>query len=617
LNESSTLTLNSSVLKTNKTDIERIKFLVVYASKADPFTLDSNSNLYSFDVLEIDLQSNDLTDYDKQTNYDAICYISDNTADIENDPKWLFLIRKFSKSLIILWDDSKQNLTPNCGYAPFFRINKKNLNSSKVQALLQSIKEFNSMNSNYYSLLQEVNTTNQIADLNIDRLYKTLKELELARDKTKSSELEKQSFLASVTHELRTPLNAILGFTDLFDTSDLNQEQTINITSIKKASANLLDISEIENAFNLLKNKALKKELEYSLKVNFDSDKIVFGDKLRLNQVLVNLLNNAIKFTKEGEVKLTVSNPLDDVIVFTISDTGIGIKEEKIDSIFDGFSQALQEGKIEAKSIVNIGSIFSFQLNYPAIDQNKQFKKIIQKNYRSPKITGLNILVVEDNQLNQLLINRILTKKVKNLTICGDGESAVKKANENSYDAILVDLHLPKINGIETIKIIQKTKLNNNAAVAIITASIWEEELKQIEKAGIKTIIHKPYTPQKILSSIEKMVIEQKLDLTYINNISNGDDAFKRKIFQSFIKNNKIDLNTLTTYFLNKEHQFMKEIAHKMKSSITMLGFKKLTVMCQEIESTPEKIDHKKLKLFTNKCKDAREQIKNLLELES
>ncbi len=653
--------MNLSVLKTSSSIIDKVRLLVVYASKADDFTLDPDSKRYSFDVSEIDIQNKTLKNYSKTKNYDAICFVTSSISTIENEEKWTFLTQRFPTSIILLWNDDTQDLTPKCGGAPFLKIKKNNLNTPKVQTLLNAIQEFKIVNTNFHLLQKEIHTTNQIADLNIERLYKTLKELEVARDKAKANELEKQSFLASVTHELRTPLNAILGFSGLFDTANLNPEQAVNISAIKKASSNLLDIvndvlnlsklnegklsifkeafnlcEEIENAFNLLKNKATEKNLSYTLTVNFDTDRIVFGDKLRLNQVLVNLLNNAIKFTKEGKVNLTVSNPLDDVVIFTISDSGIGINKEKIDFIFEGYSQAenftshefggtglglsivkqlieLQDGKIEVKSKVNIGSTFSFQLNFPEISpltpRNKSDKKID----RPPKTLNLNVLVVEDNQLNQLLINRILSNNVLNLTVCGDGESALKEAKKAKYDAILVDLHLPKINGIETINAIKETEQNKNTAVAIITASIWEEELNKIEKAGINTIIHKPYTPNKLLSTLEKMVIEQKLNLSYIDNISNGDEAFKINIFKAFIKNNKIDLNRLIKALETNNYSMLAEIAHKMKASLSMLGFEELSQLCQNIESNPNNFDQKKLKLFSKKCKEAREYISILL----
>ncbi len=567
----------------------------------------------------------------------GIFYFTENNT-TEGDEEFLSLTRLYSRVPIIHVGNTITDLTPRVKLGkPFFSINRNDLTKKEIVSVLMSMPQFKSMLAVQGALMEDVDSTRLIADLNIERLHKTLKDLEKEKRKTEKINRSKQLFLAGITHELRTPLTAIHGFADLFNLENLSAEQKNNISIIKEASANLLNIvndllnysklaegklsiykesfglfATVKSVCDLLIPEIKEKNLNFEFEFLVDKEIQVLGDRFRLKQVLTNLLSNAIKFTDKGGVSLTVSQSVGNNLIFTIKDSGVGIKEEKLNDIFESYVQAedstsheyggtglglaivkeliqLQGGEITVKSQVNEGSEFSFQLSLPTV-QNDDSSEDIQ-DATQLDLSSINVLVVEDNHLNQMLIQKMLGSKVKSLKIAGDGVSAIEKAREDKFDVILMDLHLPKMSGMEVVAEIRKSSANITTPIAVITANVWEEQLDMIKQNGIATIIQKPFNRKDLFFQIYTLCNERNGDLIhldYLKQVSGGDHYFIVEVLVTYQNNIPSDMVKLTNAVQEGDVESSKTLAHKMKSSFRMLQIEEACEICEEIESSQE-----------------------------
>lgn len=386
------------------------------------------------------------------------------------------------------------------------------------------------------------------------RQYKT--EMERAE----RSEKFKEEFLANMSHEIRTPMNAVVGLTNLLLKTNLEEKQLKYLSAIKESSDNLLviindilDLSKIEAGkieledipFNvrkiirhiqdILSIKAHEKAIELNVSINDNIPEILFGDPTRLTQILMNLVSNAIKFTAKGNVSIRVNEKERQVsyseIEFIIKDTGIGIPADKIAKVFDTFTQAesdtsrkyggsglglsickklvqMQGGNIEVKSKSGEGSEFSFALKYRT---GMPDKVIIQsaKQVNPEAFNNLKILLVEDNEFNQWVA--IDTLHAFNSTIlvelAGNGNEAVKMAEQNDYDVILMDVQMPVMDGYAATQLIRSNSVKSKSNVPIIamTANATKSEVERCKIAGMNEYISKPFSPEDLFDRILKM----------------------------------------------------------------------------------------------------------------
>lgn len=392
-----------------------------------------------------------------------------------------------------------------------------------------------------------------ISDITESKLFENnlIEAKNLAENATKS----KQQFLANMSHEIRTPLNSILGFTNVLLKTELDAEQKEFIQAIKTSGKSLnvlindiLDLAKVDagkmtfekQPFEIYKSinsilhsfdfKIKEKNVELVKKYDSKIPPVLLGDSLRLNQIILNLLSNAVKFTHQGKIivstKLLNEDEENVVIEFAVSDTGIGIAVNKIDSIFNLFEQAelsiansyggtglgltiikqlieAQGGSISVKSKLGEGSTFRFIL--PFGKTNLIAEEDIEILKRDTKIKNLRVLVAEDVILNQLLIKIILSDFGFEFDIVDNGKIAIEKLQTNTYDIILMDLQMPEMNGFETTAYIRKT-LKSKIPIIALTADVTTADVSKCKEFGMDNYISKPINENLLYSKIVELI---------------------------------------------------------------------------------------------------------------
>jgi two-component system, chemotaxis family, CheB/CheR fusion protein len=368
----------------------------------------------------------------------------------------------------------------------------------------------------------------------------------------------KQQFLSNMSHEIRTPLNSILGFTNVLLKTKLDAEQKEFLQAIKTSGTSLnqlindiLDLSKVdagrmtfkkqpfeikESIKSLLYSFDLKiKEKNIELIKDFDSriPIMVLGDSVRFNQIILNLLSNAVKFTHKGKIVISVKLLNEDdenvTIEFAVTDSGIGIAADKTDSIFNIFEQAetgtansyggtglglsivkqlveAQGGSISLKSKIGKGSTFSFILPFGKTNMKSEEETEIIK--PDPEIKTMWVLVAEDIVLNQLLIKIILGDFGFEYDVAGNGKIAIEKLQTNSYDIILMDLHMPVMNGFEATEYIRKT-MKSQIPIIALTADVTTADISKCKESGMDDYISKPINENLLYSKIVELVKKQ------------------------------------------------------------------------------------------------------------
>lgn len=369
----------------------------------------------------------------------------------------------------------------------------------------------------------------------------------------------KSDFLSNMSHEIRTPMNAILGLAEvLLKENGLSEKVTENLKLIHYSADNLLvilneilDYSKIEAGkisleaidFNLahvvkrlvqtMNFKAESKHIDLKFEVDDKIPENLIGDPYRLNQILVNLAGNAIKFTSMGEVVITaqLQNKTEEnaTIRLAVKDSGIGIPQEKLNSIFDNFTQAsentarqyggtglglpitkrlieLQGGEIKVESTVGQGSTFYFDLEFKIGQSSADKAEEKTTENEEQQLVGLTILVAEDNAVNQMLIKQIFSGWGITTDIASDGQEAVDKATSKLYDLILMDLQMPELSGYEATDKIRNYADADKKEVPIIalTADVLEETRKKVLQAGFNDFVSKPFKSDVLFNTIKK-----------------------------------------------------------------------------------------------------------------
>ncbi len=469
----------------------------------------------------------------------------------------------------------------------------------------------------------------------------------------------KDSFLANMSHEIRTPLNAIIGFTELLGHSSLDEVQSDYVENIKNAGDNLLviindilDLSKIESGrliiewvpfnikstlsdiYNLLKVKATEKGLEFSLYMDPTIPDVVIGDQGRLNQILMNLAGNAIKFTMTGEVTIAIkkTSETDEKVTlrFSIKDTGIGIPEEKLASIFDRFTQAedstsrrfggtglglniakqlleLLNGEISVTSKLGHGSDFIFFLEYTKGKENKTIphkeKATRLKSYRK-----LAVLLCEDNIINQRLAKKVIENFGFDITIVNNGQEGIDLLQKNHYDLILMDLQMPLMDGYQATIYIRNVLKSNIPIIAMTAHSLIGEQQKCYE-IGMNAYVPKPFRQEVLFDKINSVIADpdpnhlstpsptavsgpdsgqgpgqspgqgpgqgpttKSVDLAYLKELSGGNPGFEKEMIELFIHKVPSDFGDLQKAITDGDMDSIKKLAHLLKSTMSLFN---------------------------------------------
>ncbi|MBE8724359.1 GAF domain-containing hybrid sensor histidine kinase/response regulator [Flavobacterium hungaricum] len=476
------------------------------------------------------------------------------------------------------------------------------------------------------------NALSIIAKHVIVQLELQTKNIELDKQKkiAEKAVFAKDSFLANMSHEIRTPLNSIIGFTDLLAQTNLDEVQSEYINNVQIAGENLLlivndilDLSKIESGnltidaepfnlkktlkhvYNLLKVK-VQKDVEFNLYLDADLPEMVVGDQGRLNQILVNLIGNALKFTKEGEVTASVKK-VDETessysLKFSVKDTGIGIQKSKLKTVFDRFTQAeetttrtyggtglglnivkqlieLQQSEIHVKSELNRGSEFFFTLTYKKATQSQSTLKMPSKN----DLGQLKILLCEDNVLNQKLVRSVMNNFGFELDTAVNGEEGIELLKANKYDLVLMDLQMPVKDGYQTTEFI-RNEMNLDIPIIAMTAHSLVGEQERCFKVGMDAYVPKPFKQPALLQAIKTVMTkdtaaEKKriLDLSFLDEMACGDPDFRQEMINLFIEKIPHDIAQLEEAFKNENVLAVKMLAHNMKSSLDIFMLEDLS----------------------------------------
>jgi len=388
---------------------------------------------------------------------------------------------------------------------------------------------------------------------------KMLDNLVIAREKAEKAALSKQAFMSTLSHEIRTPLNDFIGISNLLLQTNPNPEQLELIKTLRFSANHLLtlvndvlDYSKMESGkitfeqiqFNLnsfldeIKRsysfRAKEKNLTFNVIKNSNVPDEVIGDQIRLNQILSNLLSNAFKFTSEGSITITISEKERtgnrSTLEFRVSDTGIGIPADKQDILFDSFTQAsadtarrfggtglglaickklveLQGGNIYVESEPGKGSNFIFSLAFEIpVKPERKAEEVPVTDFTG--LEGKKILVAEDNRINFFVVNKFLSSWGVKVAHAENGKIALEMLENDNFDLIIMDLHMPVLDGIEATRIIRNSDNPSIRTIPVIalTAAIMSESNDRIEGLNINDYILKPFKPEDLYSKIKKHI---------------------------------------------------------------------------------------------------------------
>ena len=482
-------------------------------------------------------------------------------------------------------------------------------------------------------------------------------ETELAKKEKEVAERTaflKHQFMANMSHEIRTPMNAIVGLTRLLLAKEPKPDQLRYLHAIQQSSDNLLviindilDISKIEagkiviesidfsirevvqSVRDMLMLKAEDKHIELRTDIDAAIPKRLTGDPTRLNQVLINLAGNAVKFTDKGYVEIKVSllkrEGRNLSLRFDVIDTGIGIAQEYVDTIFDSFTQAgadttrkfggtglglsisrqltgLMGGDITVQSELGKGTIFSATIPFAEADVQEEVQhELLLDTTSMQKLNRLKVLLVEDNEFNRMVAEDTLKETIPgiDLHMAVNGQEAVDRLKTEQYDVVLMDIQMPVMDGVTATKMIRTTLPEPAKSVKIIamTANVLQEDVQQYFEAGMNAYISKPFQPDELLLKIDAVtnnsgraqpeqqqatakapelpvLPEHVTDMQFLKQLTGNNREKQHKYIGMFLDNAPKLLESIDKALAAKDYPTIKIAAHSLKPQLSYMGVK-------------------------------------------
>jgi signal transduction histidine kinase/DNA-binding NarL/FixJ family response regulator len=497
------------------------------------------------------------------------------------------------------------------------------------------------------------------------------KELEEAKSKAESATRiaedavkAKQQFLSNMSHEIRTPMNAIIGFTKVVLKTDLSAKQKEYLTAIKMSGDalivlinDILDLAKVDAGkmtfeqtpfkmavsisamLHLFETKIKEKNVLLIKQYDKNIPEVLVGDPVRLHQIILNLVSNAVKFTVKGEITVNVRLLNEDEekvnIEFSVTDTGIGIPENKLENIFENFEQAssgtarlyggtglglaivkqlvkAQGGNISVKSKIDEGSTFSFILSFQKTKAAAELETGIEE--MDTEIKNIKVLVVEDMALNQLLMKTLLDDFGFERDIATNGKIAIEKLEAKTYDIILMDLQMPEMNGFEATEYI-RNKMNSKIPIIALTADVTTVDLAKCKAAGMNDYIAKPVDERllynKIVGLVKKPILisykereenkngqskkEKCIDLNYLIRRTKSDPALMMEMISLYLEQTPPLIAAMKQSLKDKDWILLHAAVHKIIPSFAIMGispdFENMAKQVKEYAITQQQTD--------------------------
>lgn len=506
----------------------------------------------------------------------------------------------------------------------------------------------------------------------------------------------KQQFLSNMSHEIRTPMNAIIGFTKVLLNTNMTDKQMEYISAIKVSGEaltvlinDILDLAKVDSGkmtfeqipfkmeaslaamLHMFEIKIQEKNLELVRIYDKNIPEVLVGDPVRLHQIILNLVSNAVKFTSQGKITVSVNIVNEDeervAVEFAISDTGIGISEEKLETVFEVFQQATsgtsrlyggtglglaivkqlvepQGGTIRVSSKIGEGTTFSVVLPFQkthniALANDSSIKP-------NSEIKNIRVLIVEDIPLNQLLMKTILNEYGFELDVASNGKIAIEKLQSNVYDIILMDLQMPEMNGFEATEYI-RNKMNSKVPIIALTADVTTVDLAKCRSVGMDDYLSKPVDDRLLYNKIIEFVKRPEE-----NNSESRQNAYNQSSHLKFVDLSNLSRRTksdpklmmeMITLYLNqtpsliadmkdglhdKDYSKLQSAVHKMVPSFSMMGiskdFEKIAIKVQEDVDNIQRHKHgipelvsQLEKVCTEACKELEAEFKAIRDANS
>lgn len=512
----------------------------------------------------------------------------------------------------------------------------------------------------------------------------------------------KQRFLSNMSHEIRTPMHAIIGFTKVLLKTNITAKQKEYLNAIKISGDalvvlinDILDLAKVDSGkmvfeqtpfkmaaslsamVHLFEAKIQEKNLQFVKKYDNKIPKVLVGDPVRLHQIILNLISNAVKFTTKGKITVSVrllkENVKKATIEFAVTDTGIGIAEDKIKNIFENFQQATsstsrlyggtglglaiakqlveaQGGTIVVKSKLKEGSTFSCILPFLKTKAKTELETEI-KELDIKEVRNIRVLAVEDVVLNQLLMKTLLDDFGFKHDMAGNGKLAIEKLKKKPYDIILMDLQMPEMNGFETTEYI-RNKMNSQIPIIALTADVTTSDLKRCKAVGMNDYIAKPVDERLMFSKIIDLIknpvpIQDKgnkkkkdiqtrrplskpayrsnrskyIDLSYMNTRTKSNPELMMEMIALYLKQTPPLVSKMKQSLFDKDWGSLYTAVHKIIPSFSIVGINKdienMAKKIQEYASTQQHLDEvQELVLqLENVCSQAIEELKEEFNL--